>query len=98
MENFEIEELKLRILSNGVCTQDEYDLCFPNKNKERDEFLENYENDHLVCPNCGEIDNYRSTLVGYILHMDDKENYKNLNKCTCMKCNDVHTKHERLKL
>lgn len=63
--------------------------------KERDDFMEEYGNKHQYCPKCGS-DDYMTTLVGYILNMDKKEEYKDLNICTCMKCGDKHTFHDRV--
>lgn len=39
---------------------------------------------------------YYTTLVGYILYIDKKEEYKDLNNCTCLDCHDNHTMHERI--
>lgn len=64
-------------------------------NKKSDLFLSEYRKLHECCPKCGET-SHCSTLVGYILNMDNLEDYKDLNKCTCIKCDDVHTTHERV--
>ena len=67
----------------------------PSK-KEHDDFIQRYNNDHEYCPKCGS-NKYSITYVGYILNLDDKESYKDLNRCICSDCGDRHTKHDRLK-
>lgn len=51
--------------------------------------------DPIWCPKCGS-ESYSTTLVGYILNMDKKEDYKDKNRCVCQECGDVHTTHDRL--
>lgn len=63
--------------------------------KEYDDFMREYEEKHARCPKCGDSGSY-TTLVGYILNMDKKDDYKDLNRCICTKCNDAHTKHDRI--
>jgi len=58
-------------------------------------FMEKYENDHKCCPKCGSMD-HRTTCVGYIVHMDKLDEYKDLNRCTCHSCGDIHTTHDRI--
>jgi len=53
--------------------------------KESDDFRNQYHNNHKRCPSCGGED-YSSTLVGYVLNMNDKENYKNKNHIECLDC------------
>jgi DNA-directed RNA polymerase subunit M/transcription elongation factor TFIIS len=65
--------------------------------KEYNDFMEEYENKHQYCPKCGS-DDCITTLVGYILNRDKKEEYKDLNICTCMKCGDKHTFHDRVEI
>lgn len=50
---------------------------------------------HEVCPNCGSRE-HSTTLVGYILNSDKREEYKDLNSCVCSFCGDRHTAHERI--
>jgi len=59
-----------------------------------DKFMDKYEKEHALCPKCGE-ENHRSTLVGYAFDSSNPEEYKDLNRCTCMECGDIHTTHER---
>lgn len=61
------------------------------------EFMSEYKKTHEVCPKCGSK-SCMSTLMGYILDSSNKENYKDLNRCTCMDCGDVHTCHERISM
>lgn len=65
-------------------------------NAEYDEFMELYKLEHKCCPKCGS-EKHMTTLMAFALNMDDKESYKNLNRCTCMDCNDVHSAHDRVK-
>lgn len=58
-------------------------------------FYMKYNKAHAACPKCGET-SHESTFAGYILNMDDKENYKDLNTCECTVCGDRHTMHERV--
>ena len=60
-----------------------------------DKFMYEYDNLHKCCPKCGD-EQHSSTLMGYILNMDKPEEYKDLNCCTCMKCGDIHTTHQRV--
>lgn len=64
---------------------------------EYDKFMEQYDEDHKFCPECCS-EMYGCTLVGYILDLDNKDDYKNLNRCTCVDCGDCHTVHDRVKL
>lgn len=58
------------------------------------EFMSKYRGEHALCPVCGSS-GHSSTLVGYILYMDEKQDYKDLNTCVCTTCGDVHTAHDR---
>lgn len=59
-------------------------------------FMEEYRINHAACPKCGST-SYVTTLVGYAFYRDDKDKYKDLNRCTCTNCSDIHTKHSRVK-
>lgn len=64
--------------------------------KKYDKFMKKYHKNHKYCPRCGFI-KHTTTLVGYPL-IDGKENeYKDLNRCECLSCGDIHTCHERVK-
>jgi transcription elongation factor Elf1 len=65
--------------------------------EEYNEFMREYELQHKCCPKCGHHE-CSSTLVGYILYMDKKDEYKDLNKCVCSRCGDRHTTHDRVPL
>jgi len=60
-----------------------------------DEFMCEYEDKHRYCPKCGH-DDHTSTLVGYILDWGKKDEYKDMNRCVCIKCGDKHSKHDRV--
>jgi len=49
------------------------------------DFRENYAKQHRVCPKCGSR-NFSTTLVGYPLHKDHMETYKDLNRIECYNC------------
>lgn len=58
-------------------------------------FRELYAQMHEVCPNCGSAD-CNTTSVGYTLDIFAFNTYKDLNRCTCKYCGDVHTTHDRI--
>jgi hypothetical protein len=63
--------------------------------KEKEEyelFMDEYRKSHKRCPNCGST-SYRVTLTGYLLNMNKKEDYKDLNKVIC-DCGYQCTVHE----
>jgi len=61
-----------------------------------DEFMEWYENEHTLCPDCGSSE-YNTTLMGFVLDFDKLEDFKDLNRCTCGDCKDIHKRHDRVK-
>lgn len=64
--------------------------------KEYKKFLKEYHSNHAKCPKCG-TEPHSTTYVGYIVDMDRKDEYKDLNRCVCSNCGDVHTTHDRVK-
>jgi len=60
-----------------------------------DKFKEEYKKNHKMCPKCNTLQ-HSTTLVAYVLDMDKKEEYKNLNKCVCTNCGNIHTTHDRV--
>ena len=60
-----------------------------------DAFMKEYNTKHKLCPKC-KSKIYIATLAGYIFNSEYSEDYKNLNKCTCGECGNVHTYHERV--
>ena len=64
--------------------------------REYKKFLKEYNLNHAKCPKCG-AESHSTTYVGYILHMDKKDEYKDLNKCVCSECGNVHTTHDRVR-
>ena len=66
------------------------------REREYDKFMKQYRIQHKYCPKCGSV-RHTSTLMGYILNMDHKDEYKDLNRCTCNDCGDIHTTHDRVK-
>ena len=65
--------------------------------KEYDKFMKEYHSKHECCPKCGGKQ-YTTTLIGYILNRDKKDEYKDLNRCFCTACGDVHTAHDRVEI
>ncbi len=59
------------------------------------EFMDEYYKQHERCPICG-AEEHLSTLVGYILDFDRKDEYKDMNSCECMGCGDKHSAHDRV--
>lgn len=66
-------------------------------NNDYDMFMKEYAKKHVCCPKCGSTQHI-STLVGYALDLDKKDEYKNLNICSCTSCEDEHSKHDRVPL
>ena len=62
--------------------------------KEYNIFMDKYEEEHQCCPKCGS-ESYATTYMGYILDMNNKESYKDENRCTCSDCGNVHITHNR---
>lgn len=54
-----------------------------------------YISDHALCPKCNH-NSYDSTLVQYMVDPSNLSAFKDENRCTCHKCGDVHTVHERV--
>ena len=67
---------------------------FHNQSIEYDNFKKEYEEKHKLCPKCG-ASSHSSTLVDYVINMEKKDEYKDLNSCVCAVCGDRHTKHDR---
>ena len=63
--------------------------------KEYNEFMSAYRTLHEVCPKCGAT-GHSTTLFGYVLNWEKKEEYKDLNTCVCSECGDKHTAHQRI--
>jgi hypothetical protein len=64
--------------------------------KESNEFRAEYKRKHSRCPKCSSTA-YRVTLVGYILDMNKKEEYRDLNKVSCF-CGNECTVHDLIPL
>lgn len=64
-------------------------------NDEYEKFMSEYESKHEACPKCGSLA-YSTTLMGFVVNMDNKESYKDRNTCTCMDCGDRHIMHDRV--
>lgn len=63
--------------------------------QEYTDFMDNYNKQHRCCPNCGN-EQHSTTLVGYFLYKDKKNDYKDENGCVCTSCGNQHTKHQRI--
>ena len=61
--------------------------------KEYEKFMKKYRKAHAVCPKCGSA-KHTTTLIGFPLYMERKEDYKDLNKCNCIDCGHSCTSHE----
>ena len=59
------------------------------------DFMKQYHLKHKYCPLCGS-EKYSKTLMGYPLYNDKKEEYKDLNRCTCSDCGNRHVYHDRV--
>lgn len=85
------------IYTDYIPVIDSNDLEFlTEERKEYKKVIKQYNLDHALCPKCG-AKSHSTTYVGYILHMDRKDEYKDLNRCVCSNCGDVHTTHDRVK-
>ena len=62
---------------------------------EHDKFKKEYKLKHQFCPKCGHS-SCTTTLVAYVLYLDKKEDYKDLNRCECLNCGDRHSAHDRI--
>ena len=62
---------------------------------ERDDFRKEYDKKHALCPKCLSK-KHTSTMVGFLLDLQNKENYRDLNRCECLKCGDKHYAHDRV--
>jgi hypothetical protein len=60
-----------------------------------EKFLDDYNELHKYCPDCGE-EHYTTTLAGGSVDLSDTESYKDSNTCYC-KCGSVHIRHDRVK-
>lgn len=61
-----------------------------------DDFMMRYYHNHKYCPKCGENGGFIVTLAYCMLDINNKENYKDLNRSTCISCGDVHVVHDRI--
>ena len=64
---------------------------------ETEEFMKSYRKNHMYCPDCGSNE-YKTTLIGFPLYLDKKEEYKDMNRCFCLKCGSNHKVHDRISL
>jgi hypothetical protein len=62
---------------------------------EYNKFMKAYNLAHECCPQCGSK-MCTTSLVGYLLDLSKKDDYKDLNKCSCYDCGDKHIMHERV--
>jgi superfamily II helicase len=65
--------------------------------KEYHKFMDKYKKKHAVCPKCGAAE-HSTTIMGYVLNSDKKEEYRDLNNCVCSNCGDKHTTHDRISI
>jgi hypothetical protein len=62
---------------------------------EYDKFMKQYHEEHKCCPKCG-CEEHLSSLVGYVLNLDKKDEYKDKNSCVCSNCGLKHITHDRV--
>lgn len=63
--------------------------------EEYDQFVNEYYKKHSLCPKCKSKLSV-NTLMAYIVDLDHKEDFKDLNTCKCITCRDTHTIHDRI--
>ncbi len=63
--------------------------------KEYNTFMDGYHKKHECCPKCGSKEHW-TTLMGYPLVSGKEDEYKDLNSCTCLKCGNIHSAHDRI--
>jgi hypothetical protein len=79
---------KLKITGKNVIPTEE-------PSKKYKEFVNEYHKKHKCCPKCGG-ENHTTTLMGFTLIVGKEEEYKDLNKCQCSDCGNIHTVHDRV--
>ena len=57
------------------------------------EYLKKYHRDHSCCPNCGSNHLHIKPTIPYLVNVDHKEDYKDLNEVTCEECDYKGTRH-----
>lgn len=62
--------------------------------EEYNDFMREYHAKHKHCPKCG-CTEHTSSLLGYVLYSDRKDEYKDMNRCRCTNCGDTHITHDR---
>lgn len=67
----------------------------PESLRDYEEFMSGYRARHEVCPECGDKA-HTTTLMGYVLYADRRDEYKDLNRCVCEGCGSHHVKHDRI--
>ena len=64
--------------------------------KQYEDFREQYDSKRLRCPKCGELGNYTMVLVKSSFNPEKQDEYRDMTRCTCLKCEDVHLYHYRI--
>jgi hypothetical protein len=68
-----------------------------SKEQTKDEFLDEYYNNHKCCPQCVELDCETSlNMHNFDFATLDKEKYKDETECICTMCGNKHTRHDRV--
>ena len=92
----QVEHKQVKNISEPGCIYVPYvSVSVTESSDEYNKFMEEYRKLHALCPVCGSK-NHSTTLVGYVLNMDKKDEYKDKNRCTCSDCKDVHIAHDRV--
>lgn len=60
------------------------------------EYREKYNAEHKYCPKCFSTDESYEFYEKPMMDLRRLDKYIDLNVCTCVYCNHVHTKHERV--
>jgi hypothetical protein len=59
-------------------------------------FKDEYNKKHVCCPKCGYHKYIKQTFIGFTVNIKNKENYQDLNRCDCPKCDHLHIFHDRV--
>lgn len=58
-------------------------------------YMAEYSRQHECCPKCG-ASTCSTTLVGFIMDLDNPDDYVDKNGCICTECGDSHIRHDRV--
>lgn len=55
--------------------------------------MREYRENHTYCPECGSCKNHQ-TLMGYVMDINHPEDFKDLNRVSCIECDWTGTVHD----